>query len=40
VILTVAADNDRARRLYQRWGFSIYGTERGIKVLMAIWMRY
>jgi L-amino acid N-acyltransferase YncA len=33
VILTVAADNDRARRLYQRWGFSIYGTEpRAIKV--------
>jgi len=33
VILTLAADNDRARRLYQRWGFSVYGTEpRAIKV--------
>ena len=33
VILTVAADNGRARRLYERWGFSIYGIEpRAIKV--------
>jgi ribosomal protein S18 acetylase RimI-like enzyme len=27
VILTVAAENDRARRLYERWGFSVYGVE-------------
>lgn len=33
VILTVAAENPRARRLYERWGFSVYGTEpRAIKV--------
>jgi RimJ/RimL family protein N-acetyltransferase len=33
VILTLAADNERARRLYQRWGFSAYGIEpRAIKV--------
>ena len=33
MILTVAADNERARRLYQRWGFSVYGTEpRAIKL--------
>jgi ribosomal protein S18 acetylase RimI-like enzyme len=33
VVLTVAADNERARRLYQRWGFSHYGTEpRAIKL--------
>lgn len=33
VLLTVAADNDRARRLYARWGFSVYGIEpRAIKV--------
>jgi ribosomal protein S18 acetylase RimI-like enzyme len=32
VILTVVSRNDRARRLYQRWGFSVYGTEpRAIK---------
>ena len=32
VILTVAAENERALRLYQRWGFSAYGTEpRAIK---------
>ena len=27
MILTVAAENARARRLYERWGFSVYGTE-------------
>jgi RimJ/RimL family protein N-acetyltransferase len=27
VILTVAAENVRARRLYERWGFAVYGTE-------------
>jgi RimJ/RimL family protein N-acetyltransferase len=27
VILTVAAENLRARRLYERWGFSVYGVE-------------
>jgi ribosomal protein S18 acetylase RimI-like enzyme len=33
VILTVAAGNDRARRLYERWGFAVYGTEpRAIKL--------
>jgi RimJ/RimL family protein N-acetyltransferase len=33
VILTVAAENRRARRLYERWGFSVYGLEpRAIKV--------
>jgi ribosomal protein S18 acetylase RimI-like enzyme len=33
MILTVAAENERARRLYQRWGFSAYGTEpRAIKL--------
>jgi RimJ/RimL family protein N-acetyltransferase len=33
VILTVAAENDRARRLYQRWGFAVYGIEpRAIRV--------
>lgn len=33
VILTVAAENDRARRLYERWGFHVYGIEpRAIKV--------
>lgn len=33
VILTVAAQNDRARRLYKRWGFSVYGIEpRAIKL--------
>ena len=33
VILTVAAENTRARRLYERWGFAIYGTEpRAIKL--------
>jgi len=33
VILTVAADNARARRFYARWGFSVYGIEpRAIKV--------
>lgn len=32
VLLTVAAENGRARRLYERWGFSLYGTEpRAIK---------
>jgi ribosomal protein S18 acetylase RimI-like enzyme len=32
VILTVAADNQRARHLYERWGFSVYGVEpRAIK---------
>jgi ribosomal protein S18 acetylase RimI-like enzyme len=32
VILTVAAENQRARRLYERWGFSVYGIEpRAIK---------
>ncbi len=33
MILTVAAENSRARRLYERWGFSVYGTEpRAIKL--------
>ena len=33
VILTVAAENQRARRLYERWGFAVYGIEpRAIKV--------
>lgn len=33
VILTVAAENSRARRLYERWGFTVYGTEpRAIKL--------
>lgn len=33
MILTVAAENPRARRLYERWGFSIYGIEpRAVKV--------
>lgn len=33
VVLTVAADNNRARRLYQRWGFALYGTEpRAVRV--------
>jgi len=33
VILTVAAENTRARRLYERWGFAVYGTEpRAIKL--------
>jgi RimJ/RimL family protein N-acetyltransferase len=27
VHLTVVADNSRARRLYERWGFTIYGIE-------------
>ena len=27
VVLTVASDNDRARRLYERWGFTTYGIE-------------
>jgi ribosomal protein S18 acetylase RimI-like enzyme len=27
VILTVMADNIRAQRLYQRWGFEVYGVE-------------
>jgi RimJ/RimL family protein N-acetyltransferase len=27
VVLTLAADNERARRLYERWGFVLYGTE-------------
>jgi ribosomal protein S18 acetylase RimI-like enzyme len=29
VVLTVAADNNRARRLYERWGFETYGIEPG-----------
>jgi ribosomal protein S18 acetylase RimI-like enzyme len=33
VILTVAADNQRARGFYERWGFSVFGIEpRAIKV--------
>jgi ribosomal protein S18 acetylase RimI-like enzyme len=33
VILTVAAENQRARGLYEHWGFSVYGIEpRAIKV--------
>ncbi len=33
VVLTVAADNLRARRLYERWGFTVYGIEpRSFKV--------
>ncbi|HEX9937562.1 MAG TPA: GNAT family N-acetyltransferase [Longimicrobium sp.] len=27
LLLTVAAPNQRARRLYERWGFTAYGTE-------------
>lgn len=27
VVLTVAADNGRARALYERWGFKLYGIE-------------
>lgn len=27
LLLTVAAPNERARRLYERWGFTVYGTE-------------
>jgi len=27
LLLTVAAPNERARRLYERWGFVAYGTE-------------
>jgi ribosomal protein S18 acetylase RimI-like enzyme len=27
VVLTVVAENARARRLYQRWGFALYGVE-------------
>jgi len=27
VLLTVAADNLRARRLYEQWGFAVYGVE-------------
>jgi RimJ/RimL family protein N-acetyltransferase len=29
VILTVAAENARARRFYERWGFKVYGIEPG-----------
>jgi ribosomal protein S18 acetylase RimI-like enzyme len=29
VLLTVVAANLRARRLYERWGFTIYGIEPG-----------
>jgi ribosomal protein S18 acetylase RimI-like enzyme len=29
VILTVAAENERAQRFYNRWGFAVYGTEPG-----------
>jgi ribosomal protein S18 acetylase RimI-like enzyme len=33
VLLTVVADNVRARRLYQRWGFRVYGVEpRAVRV--------
>ena len=33
MILTVAAGNQPARGLYERWGFSVYGIEaRAIKV--------
>ena len=33
VVLTVVAENARARRLYERWGFALYGIEpRAIKV--------
>lgn len=33
VLLTVAAENQRARGLYERWGFAVYGIEpRAIKV--------
>lgn len=36
VILTVAAENSRARRLYERWGFVTYGVEpRAIQVAGA-----
>ena len=28
IVLTVVTDNLRAIRLYERWGFRIYGTER------------
>ena len=27
LLLTVAAPNERARRLYERWGFEVHGTE-------------
>ena len=27
VVLTVVAENTRARRLYERWGFTLYGVE-------------
>jgi GNAT superfamily N-acetyltransferase len=27
VLLTVVADNGRARRFYERWGFAVYGVE-------------
>ncbi len=27
VLLTVVASNERARRLYERWGFEVYGVE-------------
>jgi GNAT superfamily N-acetyltransferase len=33
VLLTVVADNLRARRVYERWNFAIYGTEpRAVRV--------
>jgi ribosomal protein S18 acetylase RimI-like enzyme len=33
VILTVSTENARARRLYERWGFSLYGVDpRAIKL--------
>jgi RimJ/RimL family protein N-acetyltransferase len=33
VLLTVVVDNTRARRVYDRWGFAVYGTEpRAVRV--------
>lgn len=48
ILLSVAAGQEKARRLYQQFGFEVYGTEpRALKVgsqyvdedLMALWLR-